>query len=211
MLRAFLVSLILGFAVLGASAAEACRKANMPRGADRTIPTSNINQNLFSKAVLVEVNYQRCRAGLRPLRNNGNLVKAASGHSAWMAKARNLSHKSTRRGHRTVADRISRNYGNFSRASENIATVQRYWLDNGRTFYTKNLAECHFENGRRDRIPPHSYRSLAQWTVKLWVDSPSHRRNIMDRDVKHIGTAVQFDPRHKNCGAYYATQNFASK
>ncbi|NSX54763.1 CAP domain-containing protein [Parasulfitobacter algicola] len=209
MLRGLFIVVILSFATLGASMAEACQRPNMPRGADKVVPTSRINQSLFNKAVLAEVNYYRCRNGRKSLRGSQALVKSANGHSAWMAKNQKLSHTSSQRGQRDIGQRIRRTYGKFSRASENIASVQRFLIDNGQVYYPKNVQNCHFETSNRQRIPPHTYASLAKRIVKLWVDSPSHRRNIMDSNVQYVGTAIQFDAKYRNCGAYFATQNFA--
>lgn len=208
-MRQLLSVLIVMVLVSLGSTAEACRKPVMPRGADRVVPTSRINQSLFNKAVLEEVNYYRCKNGIRPLRRSNSLVKAASGHSKWMARNRKLSHTSNLRGQRHAKDRILRTYGKFTRGSENIAMVQRYWIDNRKTYYPKNVQACHFENANRQRIPPHTYASLAKWLVKLWHDSPSHRRNMTDGKVRYMGSAIQFDAKHRNCGAYFATQNFA--
>jgi uncharacterized protein YkwD len=40
------------------------------------------------------------------------------------------------------------------------------------------------------------------------MNSPGHRKNILDRNVTRISTAVAFDPKAQYCGRFWLTQNF---
>lgn len=203
-----LVALIV---VVFGTSAMACSKPGATRAMMKEVPanTRKIDQRLFNRAILDQVNYHRCRNGLRELRGNGSLTKAARGHSQWMASARRLTHRSTTAGRQTMSQRVERSFGAYARASENIGTVHRYYIDNGRRFITRDAGSCHFEaNGAR--VPAHSYHSLASWMTHLWMNSPGHRKNILDRKVSHMGAAVGFDQKHPNCGAFWITQNFAA-
>ncbi len=195
---------------LGTSA-MACTKPGASRAALAPVPAQSrkIDQRLFNRALLEQVNYHRCQKGLRPLRANGSLTKAATGHSQWMAGARNLTHRSTKAGYQTMSQRVERTFGRYGRASENIGTVHRYYLDTGARFMIRDAGACHFEIGGK-RVPAHNYHSLAGWMAHLWMNSPGHRKNILDRKVTHMGSAVGYDPRHPNCGAFWITQNFAT-
>ena len=46
------------------------------------MPAQNINQSLLEDAILAEVNYHRCRAGLRKLSDAGNGLTAEA--KRWM-------------------------------------------------------------------------------------------------------------------------------
>lgn len=187
--------------------AQACSRRTVA-GSDKLImPERRINESLLDAAVRVEVNYYRCRAGLRPLRSDASLRKLAKGHSKWMARARNMSHTSTVSGRRTLGDRLKRSGIRWKAAAENIGMVHRFQLEAQR-FYGDSDS-CQFTNSSGRKIQPHSYRSLARYIVGLWMNSPGHKHNIMDRRMTKVGTAIALDSKAQFCGTYYITQNFA--
>jgi len=200
---------VFGFAlVLTAGVAEACSR-QMPAKAQNTIvPTSRINQNLLDDAIRAEVNYHRCRAGRSPLRDGGsNLGRVAEGHSKWMAKTQILSHKSTVPGRASLSQRVKATGLKFRTGSENIGYVHRYQIDNQR-FRILNSSACQFATYDGQSLDAHSYASLARHAVNLWMNSPGHRKNILDKRVKAVSTAVAFDPKAQYCGRFWLTQNF---
>lgn len=187
--------------------AQACSRRTVP-GSDKMImPERRINESLLDAAVRVEVNYYRCRAGLRPVRSDTGLRKLAKGHSKWMARASNMSHISTVSGRRTLGDRLKRSGIRWKAAAENIGMVHRFQLEAQR-FYAGN-SSCEFTNSTGHKIQPHSYKSLARYIVKLWMGSPGHRHNIMDRRMTKVGTAIALDRKAQFCGTYYITQDFS--
>ena len=59
-------------------------------------------------------------------------------------------------------------------------------------------------------VPPHSYGSLAQSLVKNLWESSSHRRNILNSQVRRIGAAAQFTRDGlAPCGTFFVSQDFA--
>ncbi len=203
-----MLSLVLFAAILVfAEQASACVRASVP-GADAIIdPAKRINQKLLTRAILSEVNYERCKAGLAPLTPENALVRIAEGHSKWMAKARNVSHKSTIAGRRSLRARIKSTGIRIRTGAENIGMVHRFRIDRIR-FRIRSASSCHFETFSGKRIPPHSYASLARTVVGYWMASHGHRANILNRDVQKMGTAAAFDRSAEYCGAYYITQDF---
>ncbi len=195
-------------ALLTATAAEACTRDVPARAAQIVVPTQRINQNLFDDAVRAEVNYHRCRAGLRGVGEAGSgVVKVARGHSRWMASRQVLSHRSTVPGKASLSQRIKSSGVSFKTGSENIGMVHRYRIDN-RRFRILDSASCRFSTYDGQPLPAHSYASLARHVVQLWMDSPGHRKNILDRKANRTAVAVAFDPKAKYCGRYWVTQNF---
>ena len=187
--------------------AQACSRRTVA-GSDKLImPERRINESLLDAAVRVEVNYYRCRAGLRPVRSDAGLRKLAKGHSKWMARASNMSHTSTVSGRRTLGDRLKRSGIRWKAAAENIGMVHRFQLETQR-FYGDS-GSCQFTNSSGYKIQPHSYQSLARYIVGLWMSSPGHKHNIMDRRMTKVGTAIALDRKAQFCGAYYITQDFA--
>lgn len=190
------------------SAADACTRNVTKTAAQTVVPAGRINQKLLSDAVREEVNYHRCRAGLSPVSNAGApLAKEARAHSRWMAKSQQLTHRSTVPGRASLKQRIRASGVNFRTGSENIGMVHRYQIDN-RRFKILNASQCKFATQSGQPLPAHSYASLARHIVNLWMDSPGHRRNILDRQAKKVSTAVAFDPNAQYCGRFWLTQNF---
>ena len=190
------------------AAAEACTRTVSKQAASTIVPASRINQALLDQAVRAEVNYHRCRAGLSKVGSAGNgLSNQAKKHSVWMARTQQLTHKSTVPGHSTLKQRVKKAGVKFRTGSENIGMVHRYQIDN-RRFKIVNAQSCQFASFEGQKLPAHSYASLARHAVNLWMDSPGHRKNILDRRVTRVSTAVAFDPNAKYCGRFWLTQNF---
>lgn len=204
-----LAAVVFGVAlVLSGTVAEACSR-KMPAKAETTlVPTKRINQSLLDAAIRAEVNYHRCRAGRSRLADGGsNLVKVAQGHSKWMAKTQILSHKSTVPGRASLSQRVKATGVRFRTGSENIGFVHRYQIDNKR-FRILNSSACQFASYDGQSLDAHSYATLARHAVNLWMNSPGHRKNILDKRVKAVSTAVAFDPKAQYCGRFWLTQNF---
>jgi uncharacterized protein YkwD len=209
-MRRFLVATAIAvFASLTVvTAADACSRNVSAQAARTAVPTKGIDQALLDRAVRKEVNFHRCRAGLPQLDAAGmGLTKQTTIHSRWMAKNHKLSHKSNVRGSNTLRNRIKSAGMKVRTGSENIGMVNRYQIDN-RRFRILNANACQFAANDGTPLPAHSYASLARVIVDLWMNSPGHRRNILDRNVSHVSTAVAFDPRAQYCGRFWLTQAF---
>jgi len=191
-----------------ATAADACSRNVSAQAAGTAVPTKGIDQNLLDAAVRTEVNFHRCRAGMRNLGNAGQRLSGQSKvHSQWMAKHRKLSHKSNVRGSNTLTNRLKTAGVKFRAGAENIGMVSRYQIDNQR-FRIVNAGACQFANNKGQALPAHSYASLARHIVNMWMNSPGHRKNILNRKVTHVSTAVAFDPKSNYCGKFWLTQAF---
>lgn len=172
------------------------------------VPAKGINQSLLDEAIRVEVNYHRCRAGLPALGRAGPaLVKQAEKHSRWMAKTQQLTHRSTVAGSATLKQRLKKAGLRFKTGAENIGMVHRYQIDNKR-FKIVNSGACQFTTYQGQPLPAHSYASLARHVVNLWMNSPGHRKNILNRQVTKMSSAVAFDPNAQYCGRFWLTQKF---
>lgn len=202
------VAAALGLSLAVASAAEACTR-NVPEAAvAAVVPSKSINQALLDDAIRVEVNFHRCRAGLAPLSEAGNgLVTQARKHSEWMARTQQLTHRSTVAGSATLTERLKKSGVRFRTGAENIGMVHRFQIDNKR-FKIIDSNACSFSTYEGQALPAHSYASLARHVVELWMDSPGHRKNILDGRVKKMSAAVAFDPKAQYCGWFWVTQNF---
>jgi uncharacterized protein YkwD len=125
-------------------------------GAD-SIPAA-LTLEQYDAALLCLLNAERANAGLRPLRANRKLARAALGHSAAMATRSYFSH--TDPSGTTFDARIGR--AGYKRGA-------RHW------FLGENLGMGVEQMGSPGEI------------VKSWMESPEHRRNILDGSFRDIG------------------------
>lgn len=205
-MKATLIGVAVGVVIaIAATTASACTK-DYPAGADQMVP-ARIDQRLLDATVRAEVNYHRCRAGLSQLGPAQTaLVEVAAVHSQWMARSGNLSHRSTVRGQTSLTDRIRAAYVEARKGAENIGMVHRYQID-GQHFRIVDSGSCSFASQSGERLPAHSYASLARHAVALWMNSDGHRRNILDPGVTRVSTAAAFG-EGQYCGQFWLTQNF---
>ena len=205
-----LIAACLGAAILLTLpvAADACSRSVSKTASATMVPANKINQALLDDAIRVEVNFHRCRAGLREVGDAGNgLAKQAQKHSNWMAKTQQLTHRNTIAGSATLQQRVKNAGLKVRTGSENIGMVHRYQIDN-RRFKILSSSSCQFATYEGQSLPAHSYASLARHIVELWMNSPGHRKNILDKKVSRMSAAVAFNPNAQYCGQFWVTQNF---
>ena len=209
-MRLKIAAIVAGVALasMSASASEACTRSVSAKASKTVVPQTRINQSLLDEAIRKEVNFHRCRARLPLLADaSSGLSREAEKHSKWMARTQQLTHKSTVAGASTLKQRVKKAGVRFKTGSENIGMVHRYQIDNKR-FKIVDSNACQFRTNDGQPLPAHSYASLARHVVTLWMKSPGHRKNILDKRVRLTTTAVAFDPNAQYCGRFWLTQNF---
>jgi uncharacterized protein YkwD len=127
-------------------------------------------------ATLCLLNQQRTAHGLRPLRADHRLGKAALGHSKDMVAHRYFDHDS--RSGAPFTARIARTGWTHAR--------RHYILGENIGWGSGSLA---------------SPRSMVQG----WMQSPPHRANILDARFRAIGVGVAFGTPVGDAGATYST------
>ncbi len=153
---ALLLALSCGLGAPGsalAAAPSACESAEAA--------PAQVGERIVIRSTLCLLNAERQRHGLRALRLNSRLSRAARGHSQDMARNNYFDHNS--RNGSSFVDRIRRT-GYLTGASrwkvaENIAWGTR-WL------------------------------AAPRAIMKAWMDSPGHRANILDGSYREIGIGV---------------------
>ena len=146
-------ALLAGPAVVPATAQAGCRGANHA--------PSHGHAKQARHAVLCLLNRQRAHHGLRPLRSNTRLRRAAAGHSVSMSRHNYFDHTSPTGS--TMTSRI-RSTGYTRRArrwsiGENIA-----WGSGG--------------------------LATPRQIVRAWMRSPGHRANILNGGFREIGIGI---------------------
>lgn len=197
------------FSIFGSvAAATACDRPTVSGGQTIVEPSGKFNQRVFDEAIRAEVNYFRCKSGLRPLAAAPRLGRVAENHAKWMAKTATVSHNSTVSGQSTVKARIIASGIPIRAGSENIGMVHRFQIE-GSSFKIRNGTACDFATHAGQPIAAHSYSSLARQMVGYWMGSSGHRRNILDPKVSMVATRAGFQPNAPYCGQFYISQDFA--
>jgi uncharacterized protein YkwD len=159
-----------GIAVLPISTASASRCAGADRAPQRLGPAA------ANAAVLCLLNGERAAHGLRPLRLDARLARAARAHSSDMVAHRYFAHDS--RHGASLAARISRTGWTRHRRS---------WI------VGENIAW-----GKGSAASPAAI-------VAAWMHSPGHRANILDRRFRAIGIGIVSGTPRGRGGATYST------
>lgn len=154
--------------------------------AKQKINFSNIDYGLLNAAVYYLSNQVRSRYNKPLFRYSAALEKAAFAHSRDMVRLDFFSHTSPVSGKKSMTDRMEKQGVPLRAASENIAMNS---ASEGST-----------------------YLKLAQKFVKQWMDSPPHRRNLLNVSYTYIGCGAYLDYRSKNDRYKYfkVTQNLSA-
>lgn len=175
----------------------------------RPLEAEGIDQWLFSAALLQAVNAERCRRGLAPLAGDPALERAAAHHSGDMVVHSFFDHDSPVAGRRTPRERVEQAGADYARVAENIARTSLYAFD-GRHFYVRDQAGCVFSfTPDGPPVPRRSYAGAAGRLVENWMDSPGHRRNILDPAMTRHGAGAAVRAEPATCGELLVTQVFA--
>ena len=159
-------------------------------------PQPKVEATDLAKRIHEQINKNRKKHGLQSLAWNDALSRIAAKHSRDMANRNFLNHN-TPEG-KTFSDRYRQSgfsceilVGNKIHAgAENLALSRLYnstTRENGITYYHWNSAE-----------------EIALRTVDGWMDSPSHRENILTPHWRQEGVGIEIGPGNK----IYITENF---
>jgi uncharacterized protein YkwD len=168
-IRQLVCSSLLALAAVGAAPAmaQACS------GADSTPAKLG---GKAGRVTLCLLNRERAARGVRPLRANSKLARAARGHARDMVARRYFSHQ-------------SRSGASFS------ARIKRTGWTRSRRSYTMG------ENIGWGGGSLSSPRAM----VRGWMNSAGHRANILSRSFKQIGVGIANGAPTGGSGATYAT------
>lgn len=157
----------------------------------------DIDRKELEKRIHELVNEERSQRGLNKLSWDSDLAEIARKHSRDMAKNNYFSHTNLE------------GQGPTERGEE----AGYYCRKDFGSYYTEGIGENIFQNWLYDSItyfngvPSYDWNSMeeiAQSTVQGWMNSPGHRKNILDStyDSEGIGVTISSDDK------VYITQDF---
>lgn len=194
-----------GFAV----AAPPC--AGEPERAFQTpVAARDLDHALLDRAILHHTNRARCDAGLRPLAPDPALRTVARNHSLDMVRLGFFDHVSPVGGKTTMSDRLNRRGVRFRGAAENLATSKRLAIRSGQPVYPVANRRCAYSlTPGGPVLPVRTYDAMARTLVRRWIESPGHRRNLLNPAYTRHGASGAIDPDARLCESVNATQLFA--
>lgn len=178
------------------------------------IDFNQVNFPLLQAAIFYATNEERKKAKLKPFEFQSEIEEVASGHAQDMVKYGFYSHTSQIRIKRTVLDRFHLEGLNPEYYGENICSTYGLQYQIGRKVnppYPSGVFTYAFTS-KREVIPPHTYLSFAKAVVKLWMDSPGHRQNILNPKFKSLGCGARVyrEKNFYNMPYFMVVQNFGS-
>lgn len=163
---------------------------------DEEINPFKPNYTLLDAGLLRAANEVREAYGLAPLIKNELLQKVAESHANNMIEQNFYNHKNPYLSNqRSLTDRVqyfANNQNPFKSIGENIANYDI--LDSPSRFCVKKLINgkyYFFDCNSQNRMPILTYKGLAKLVVKGWLESESHRENLLDPNFKYLGTSAR--------------------
>lgn len=181
---------------------------------DLILDFQRIDYTLLQSAIFHFTNLEREKTGLKPFQLSKEAEATASGHAQDMVNYNFYSHTSPIKFRRTLRDRLNRSGINPKYIGENICSTFGLQYQSGKKVSkpTKPGEFRYLNTSNRELIPPHTYRSFAQSVVKLWMDSPGHRQNILNPQFTHLGcgASVYFEKSFYGMPYFMVVQNFVT-
>jgi uncharacterized protein YkwD len=180
---------------------------------NQPIPLKAIDYSLLQATIFHATNLERIAQGLPEFSFSKEVESAAVSHAKDMVKLNFYSHTSPVKSRKTPLNRLSAQGITPHFFGENIGKTFGIQYEEGKKVIKPKIAgEFRYsETPQGEPIPPHTYSSFAKKIVKLWMDSPGHRQNILNPNFTHLGCGTYADFEKKFFDAPYimAVQNFA--
>lgn len=203
-MRRGFVYLVMAWCLGGIVTESAARSEVRHTAVDAPVESRTFNAALLEQGIFDAVNRVRVRHGLRPLAPDQGLARAARAHSADMGARGFFSHDTPRSFMRKVSfgDRLRTQGVQIPSLAENIAMLP--------LVRSRRVTTQYDEQGHRVRQVEEnrsSYSELAKWAVQQWMDSPGHRKNILNPHLTRMGMGAALGVR-KGEEYVYLTQDF---
>jgi len=154
-----------------------------------------MNEVVIEKKILVLVNKERRKHGLKPLYSDPTLKRAARSHSQDMMRERFVGHVNKR----------------GEEPDNRVLKLEPKWMRVLKKVFGYDIGEniCEVPIGVVEGYGRVSTpRQVARVAVKSWMNSPGHKELILDYEYTDTGSGVAYDKKRK---AYLITQLFDKK
>lgn len=179
--------------------------------ARRPIDMERPDYDALAAAIFHETNRRRAREKRPPLRHDAKARRAARTQAELMAETNTLTHVHPgKSGRRTLMDRLHLAGARPSWAAENIATAFALNYRPGEQIHTrKEKGKTLFSRKPGGApIPAHTPVTFAEALLDSWMNSPGHRRNILSKEPRRLGTGLRPAKRNGGIPVFYCAQVF---
>ncbi|MEB2782860.1 CAP domain-containing protein [Algoriphagus sp. C2-6-M1] len=159
---------------------------------NQTINYKKLDRGLMQAAMFYATNEERMKYGLPPFEHFDLIEKVASDHADDMVSYSFYSHVSRVKGKKTIGERFALEGLKRMLIGENISSSIALQYQAGRQINIPRSGGMYtYANARREAILPHTYLSYAREAIQLWMNSPSHRKSILNPNFEQLGCGAQ--------------------
>ncbi|MFC3414495.1 CAP domain-containing protein [Algoriphagus hitonicola] len=171
---------------------------NQPQ-ANQPIDYRDIDYGLLHAAIYYATNEQRSQHGLGPLKYSFRIEQLSASHASDMVNYNFYGHFSTIRNKRLLRDRFQIVGLNPGQIAENISSTAGLDYEYGRPVGApQSPGDFYYRSSSQgEPVQRHTYASYAKEVVKLWMDSPGHRANILSPSFRYLGVGCAVYPEKK--------------
>jgi uncharacterized protein YkwD len=138
----------------------------------RAITVENFDAAKLGAAIFAESNRARMAEKRARFLPHAQLDAAAADQAVTMAARLRSSHEGPFTGRHNALERVRQAGLEPELVAENVSAISQPTVDSGETWAD-------------------DYERLAAVIVKEWMNSPGHRRNLLRRDLTHLGCAAR--------------------
>lgn len=178
-----------------------------------SINPASPDYELLNAAVFFYTNQARTSKGLKPMKFSSKLRNMAALHSEEMGKYEFVDHYHPKSGKYKTPQKRGKIF-DVEVHAENVASETVYDYVSGKKFIIvpHGNGYQYFYKKEGKPLSRHTYASFANALIQAWMNSPSHRANILHPDLAYMGCAV-FIPQSQTVSSSipqaYATQDFS--
>ncbi len=163
---------------------------------DATIVLSSFDASKLNAAIFYASNEARIAEGLEPVEHSALLEELATSYAKRVDATGTIAHVDPETGTDPKARFEAAGITNPF-ASENLATDVLIQMKSGEPVYEVDASKGLFSREPRgEPLPFHTYSSLGRSFVESWLNSPGHRRNLLEPRAKQLGTGSALDTRN---------------
>ncbi len=181
--------------------------------ANQVINAKHPNYALLDAAIFHNTNIARRTHGLPPLQHAAGLQQAAQQFASDMIQMGFYNHVHLYSpSFAKLTQRVETFTREYSRMAENIGQYQL--IDSPPEYCCRRKRDGSFEYFNCDNkhlLNVFNYLDFAQYAVDEWMNSPSHRHNVLDSTYTHLGCAARLSKNpYQECRAPFGrfVQNF---
>jgi uncharacterized protein YkwD len=160
-----------------------------------TFTVDNLDTDKLESLIIKRLNQERVKAGLLELTNNAVLKQAADDQAKYIAKLGKLSHRQPLKTKAKTRDRVEFYGGKMQGIGENAAYIK---------LFVPALYKG--KSGAVDTATISSYNRAADYLVYAWMNSASHKTNILYPKYTLSGLKVIYNPK---LNSLFSVQVFA--